>query len=64
MVPTTISESAVEILNQIESRLARRASPSHKAASAQMPVMTLSVVKERGGRKGSEVWSVSGDDGS
>jgi len=29
-----------------------------------MPVMTLSVVKERGGRKGSEVWSVSGDDGS
>ena len=46
MVPTTISESAVEIRNQIDSRLANRARPSHKAASAQMPVMTLSSLEE------------------
>src|SRR5580704_10500411 len=40
MVPTTISERAVEIRNQIESRLAISARPSHNAASAHTPVMT------------------------
>ena len=46
MVPTTISDNAVEILNQMESRLATKARPSHSAASAQMPVMTLSSLEE------------------
>jgi hypothetical protein len=41
IVPTTITERAVEILSQIETRLATRASPSHNAASAQTLVMTL-----------------------
>lgn len=48
-VPTTISESAVEMRSQIEMRLATRASDSHSAASAQTPVTTEPVA---GGRKG------------
>ena len=39
MVPTTISESAVDIRNQIDNRLATSARPSHNAANAQTPVM-------------------------
>jgi hypothetical protein len=39
IVPTTISDSAVEIRNQIEIKLAMRASPSHSAANAQTLVM-------------------------
>jgi hypothetical protein len=39
MVPTTISESAVDIRNQIDNRLAINARPSHNAANAQTPVM-------------------------
>ena len=39
IVPTTISDNAVEIRNQIESRLAINARPSHNAASAQTPVI-------------------------
>src|SRR5689334_4615884 len=46
MVPTTISESAVEILNQIESRLATNARPSHKAAKAQTLVISPSIILE------------------
>src|SRR5882757_3403575 len=42
MVPTTISDSAVEIRNQIESRLAISARPNHNAASAQTPVICKS----------------------
>src|SRR5262249_26015863 len=38
-VPTTISESAVATRNQIETRVAKSASPSHNAACAQTAVM-------------------------
>src|SRR5215472_9621766 len=41
MVPTTISESAVEIPSQIDVRLATSASESHRAASAHTPVMIV-----------------------
>jgi hypothetical protein len=51
MVPTTISERAVEIRNQIESRLATSARPSHSAASAHTPVMT-----HRSGRGSSQAY--------
>jgi len=40
MVPTTISESAVDIRNQMDNRLAINARPSHKAARAQTPVIS------------------------
>jgi hypothetical protein len=43
IVPTTISESAVEIRSQIEIKLAISARPSHNAASAQTPVMKSSL---------------------
>src|SRR5689334_9088828 len=39
IVPTTISDSAVETRNQIDSRLATSASPTHKAANAQTLVI-------------------------
>src|SRR6266545_3225123 len=39
IVPTTISDRAVEMRNQIESRLAISARPNHNAASAQTPVI-------------------------
>ena len=39
IVPTTISDSAVEMRNQIEKREAISASPSHSAAKAQISVM-------------------------
>src|SRR5580704_18162773 len=51
MVPTTISERAVEIRNQIESRLAISARPIHNAASAHTPVMT-----HRSGRGSSQAY--------
>ncbi len=38
-VPTTISESAVEILNQIASSVAASARPTHRADKAQVFVM-------------------------
>jgi hypothetical protein len=41
MVPTMISESAVDTRSQIDKRDAMRASPSHNAAKAQMLVMVL-----------------------
>jgi hypothetical protein len=41
MVPTMISESAVDTRSQIDKRDAIRASPSHNAAKAQMLVMVL-----------------------
>src|SRR5215467_6603708 len=44
MVPTTISDSAVEMRNQIESRLAISARPSHSAASAHTPVMVIDLL--------------------
>src|SRR4029077_7967401 len=40
IVPTTISDSAVETRSQIESKLAINARPSHSAASPHTPVMT------------------------
>ena len=43
IVPTTISESAVEIRSQIEIKLAISARLSHNAASAQTPVMKSSL---------------------
>ena len=52
IVPTTISESAVEILSHIDSRLATKASPSHNAASAQTLVMTLPPKKRHSQEKG------------
>jgi hypothetical protein len=36
---TMISESAVEILSQIDSSVAINAKPTHKAAKAQTPVI-------------------------
>src|SRR6478735_5294469 len=39
IVPTTISERAVAIRSQIDSRVASSASPSHRAARAQISVM-------------------------
>src|SRR6185437_1373439 len=54
MVPTTISDSAVEMRSQIESRLAIKARPSHSAASAQTLVMVLpGVVRVAEGRRSS-----------
>jgi hypothetical protein len=44
MVPTTISDKAVEMRNQIEIRLAISARPSHSAASAHTLVMIDPVV--------------------
>src|ERR1700722_6634923 len=41
MVPTTISDNAVEMRNQIDKRLATKARPIHNAASAQTPVIRL-----------------------
>ena len=38
-VPTTISVSAVEILNQIASSVAASANPTHNAASAHVLIM-------------------------
>ena len=46
IVPTTISESAVEIRSQIEIKLAISARPSHNAARAQTPVMKSSLRTE------------------
>jgi hypothetical protein len=46
-VPTTISDNAVEILSQIDSSDAIKASPSHNAAKAQMPVMLLASTRVR-----------------
>src|ERR1019366_8440370 len=40
-VPTTISESAVATRSQIDTRVATRARPSHRAARSQVSVMTL-----------------------
>src|ERR1043166_9727258 len=51
IVPTTISDSAVDILNQIESRLATNARPSHKAAKAQTLVISPSILEGRGERR-------------
>jgi len=42
IVPTTISDKAVEIRNQIDRRLATNARPNHNAASAQTPVIRKS----------------------
>ena len=42
IVPTTISDKAVEMRSQIESRLAISARPNHNAASAQTPVICQS----------------------
>src|SRR5262245_9032545 len=42
MVPTMISESAVDTRSQMDKRDAIRASPSHNEAKAQMPVMVVS----------------------
>ena len=42
IVPTTISDRAVEMRSQIESRLAISARPNQKAASAQTLVMCKS----------------------
>jgi hypothetical protein len=42
IVPTTISDKAVEMRSQIESRLAISARPNHKAASAQTPIICKS----------------------
>src|SRR5579872_1577443 len=39
IVPTTISDKAVETRSQIDSRLAIRARPNHNAASAHTPVI-------------------------
>ena len=39
IVPTTISDKAVEMRSQIESRLAINARPSHSAANPHTPVM-------------------------
>src|SRR5262249_18595809 len=39
IVPTTISDNAVEMRSQIDSKLAIKASPSQSAASAHTPVM-------------------------
>jgi hypothetical protein len=41
-VPTTISESAVEILNQIDSIVATKASTSHSAAENQTCSISVS----------------------
>ena len=41
MVPTTISDNAVEMRNQIESRLATNARPSQSAANAHTLVMLV-----------------------
>ena len=51
-VPTTISESAVEILNQIASSVAASASPTHSADKAQVFVMNAnsSIVIQGTGR--------------
>ncbi len=49
MVPTTISDSAVETLSQIESRLAINARPSHNAANAQTLVIPPSIAEGRAG---------------
>ena len=38
-VPTTISESAVDILNQIASSVAASAKPTHRADKAQVFIM-------------------------
>jgi hypothetical protein len=43
-VPTTISESAVETLNQIASSIATNANPTHKAERAHAFVMEPSVL--------------------
>ncbi|MNE75763.1 hypothetical protein D3C80_1719530 [compost metagenome] len=43
MVPTTISESAVAIRKKIDSNVATKARPSHKAACAHISVMTATV---------------------
>jgi hypothetical protein len=40
-VPTTISDKAVEILNQIASSVAMSANPTHKEASAQTFCMSV-----------------------
>jgi hypothetical protein len=40
-VPTTISDKAVEILNQIASRVAMSANPTHKEANAQTFCMSV-----------------------
>jgi hypothetical protein len=42
IVPTTISDSAVEMRSQIDTRLAISASPNHNAANAQTPVICKS----------------------
>jgi hypothetical protein len=39
IVPTTISDRAAEMRNQIESRIATNARPSHSAANPHTPVM-------------------------
>ena len=39
IVPTTISDKAVEMRSQIDKRLAINARPNHSAAKAQTPVM-------------------------
>ena len=41
MVPTTISDKAVDTRNQIDNSDAMSARPSHSAAKAQMDVMVL-----------------------
>jgi hypothetical protein len=46
IVPTTISERAVDIRNQMDNRLAINARPSHNAAKAQTPV----ILPSRSGR--------------
>ena len=47
IVPTTISDNAEEMRSQIESRVAIKARPSHRAARAQMPV----IVRSNGSRR-------------
>src|ERR1019366_4115593 len=51
MMPTTISESAVETRSQIDSSDAMSAKPSHSAANAQTPVMSTSPPLAEAGQK-------------
>jgi hypothetical protein len=48
MVPTTISDKAVEIRNQIDRRLAISARPSHSAANAHTLVIRNSRIHNDG----------------